>query len=119
MSSAVTLMLKHSMWRLGVERGGELISVITTTDIIRYISGGGSAARPDQPVQLPRLLLSRTLADLVDAGLVINALISNLLSLSLSLILCLFYVYCFVIVFIVFVFWFCVMMGRERLRERK
>lgn len=63
-------MLKHSMWRLGVERGGELISVITTTDIIRYISGGGSATRPDQPIQLPRMLLARTLSDLVDAGLV-------------------------------------------------
>jgi hypothetical protein len=69
-SSAVSLMLKHSMWRLGVERGGELISVITTTDIIRYISGGGSATRPDQPIQLPRMLLARTLSDLVDAGLV-------------------------------------------------
>lgn len=62
-------MLKHSMWRMGVERNGELISVVTTSDVVRYICAG-APTRPDQPLPLPALLLSRTVADLVDAGLV-------------------------------------------------
>jgi len=68
-STAVDLMFKHSLWRLGVERSGTLISVLTTSDIIAYC-GSGSAVRPDQPTaKIPREILSLTVAELAASGL--------------------------------------------------
>jgi CBS domain-containing protein len=66
---ACRLMLEKGVNRLGVTRGGVLLSTVTLSDIVELIARGHSdVTRPDQPIDIPQAVLTRTIEEAATSG---------------------------------------------------